>query len=468
MKSLLLSTFILITLTIRAQDSCSCMHKLDKLIDIVARNYAGFYDKVLNGDRDSHNALAEQLRKVALSVESDTACSRLLETYCSFFHDKQLGLYTRSIVRPDTTSWTAASLMNYFDTHADHLLELEGIWCIEQFELGLIYSESTGRYQGVVMHAPLPEWKEGMVKCTIALAGPDSVRSDYWRINMRRVLVGGFRVKDHIALGDIGVLHRRRLGSVPLSNEVAFNLEHSYELQWRVLDDSTLYIKVGACLPRVNVQLDSLIKANSLMLQQQPDIIIDLRHSNTSNAYLNNGLLTYIQSRPYQDPGYRYWLSPANIEWRMAPVTSQRDKRQRSRSKPYVKMLRGGQELLNSWSEPWSMQLPYDSTRFRPGRVAILADTATNGSAELFLIMARGLGDRVLIFGQHTAGGVDYGEPALRPLGCNNMNVYCPTTRRNWLDHGVAYNASGVQPNVQLDTGVNDPIDFVRAYWQDH
>jgi hypothetical protein len=474
MKPALLTLFILLGCRLSAQGIRACAQKLDTLTTIVSHDYAGYHDKVLAGDRNRYQQFVDSLRKVAATTVTAEACNTLLDTYCAYFKDKQLMIFRSPELlsksntvdpRPLTTAWTADSLRNYFVGRGNDLHELEGIWNFGTHELGLIYVDTADHYQAVTLRSPYPHWKEGMVKFTLVPAGIDSVQLDYWRADMTFMRFKGFYSAGHIALGEMGVLHR----SIPATNktlsDMAFELEHGHEVQWKVLEDSTLYIKLGTCRQRTKEVIDSLVQVNAAHLERLPEWIIDVRHNPGGTVAVFQALIPYLYTRTAEGPKWKYWLSPENIKSLKPKSDSKLRGENRTYARSRAKIIRYAEGHPNTWSTSWSSTFKFDRVRPHPRRIAILTDSQTAGRVEFFLIEAKVISERTIIVGQNTAGMVDYGIPVGRSLGPDHGTLVLPIGRMDWLGQGTSYNNAGIPPDIQVDPGDTDLIRYVKRYW---
>lgn len=75
-----------------AQDTCNCPDILNKTIDKVAKNYAGFNDKVKFQNVQRYNIFTDSLQKAAPQNNRDSNCFKLLKAYTSYFKDGHLGI----------------------------------------------------------------------------------------------------------------------------------------------------------------------------------------------------------------------------------------------------------------------------------------------------------------------------------------------------------------------------------------
>jgi C-terminal processing protease CtpA/Prc len=117
----------------------------------------------------------------------------------------------------------------------------------------------------------------------------------------------------------------------------------------------------------------------------------------------------------------------------------------------------GAQIALPSSTQAYSDVRPY------PRAVAILMDGVAASSTETFLLKAR-QSSKVRLFGQPSAGIVDYLNPAHHPLGCGIV-LQAPTIRRSIRLPADAIDNIGIAPDVLLPWNEPDPVSAVtRSY----
>ena len=474
-SSLLLVSLLLLARSI-AQDTCSCSRNLDRYIDLVTRNYSGFHDKVNANAAGRYKALADSLRKAALTTTDKSACFTLLDTYRTFFYDKHLQLGGPHLPNergdvsgtpPAATAWNAVTLNAYFTEHDKDLRTLEGLWTLDAYEVGLVFEPTTSTYKAVILKAANPKWKEGMVKFTCAEPEDDHAMVRYWRGDLGMTETTARFVQDHLLLDHIGSW--RRILPVPKEpfDERTFELTYGSEVQWKLLDDSTLYIKLGSCDLANKAVLDSLVKANKDLLDRIPNWIVDFRDNGGGSTDVFQSLLPYLYTKPFKEYGVSHWLSPGNTAVLKDFLEENEAMMDRASARSVRELVQQGEKRPNTWHIGHGV-----TTRFKkhdmPQRIAILANRYTASSGESFLEIARGISDKSVIFGENTGGFMDYGDVMPHDLGCDGLGAAIPTSRMNRLDHGLAYDKDGIAPDVQISSEENDWVGLVRDYWVKH
>lgn len=467
---------LLFPIQLQAQDTCSCSRNLDRFIDLVTHNYAGFHDKVDQEDQTQYDVLVDSLRRVASITSDKAACFSVLNTYRTFFWDKHLqlgGPHMPSAAGdgtgspPTTSAWTAAELRTHFSAHANDLRPLEGIWTLDDYEVGIIHEPATAVYQAVILKAGNPKWSEGMVKFTFPEPEDDRTLVRYWRGDLGMIEAPGRLVQGHLLLEHIGTWRRTFPAPQEPIDERAFELAHGSKVQWRLLDDSTLYIKLGSCQLANKAVLDSLVRANKALLDRLPNWIVDFRDNGGGSTDVFQSLLPYLYTKPFMEYGVNHWLSPANTKVLKDFLDANQQMMDAASARSVRQLVQQGEKHPDTW------HIGRGSTaRFKkhdlPQRVAILANRYTASSGESFLEIARGMSDKTVIFGENTGGFMDYGDVMPHDLGCDGLGAAIPTSRMNRLDHGLSYDKEGIAPDVRIAPKEQDAVRVVQRYWATH
>lgn len=477
MKQLLSLLLVISVHVMPAQDTMTCLQQLDTVIDAVSRNYAGFHDKVTPSTRTTYGALLDSLRTGARTAPDGPACFALLDRYINFFRDKHLILNGRYKATnepeildapPVTTRWTAATLHAYFDRTGATSLPLEGIWTLQGYEVGIVHNDTARRYEGIVITSANANWKEGMLKFTFSGSVNGHGTARYWRGDLQAVDVDAFWAMDHLSFSGIGIFDKKDPEAQLSMDRGAFLLEHGSEVQWRMLDDSTLYIKLGSCNLSNKATLDSLLEVNASELRRIPQWIVDFRGNRGGSTDVFTGLLPYLYTKPLVDAGQSHWMSPANTT-RLARFVEQNHSMMDEGSRIVMEeIVTHGKAHPNTWHIQPADTLWFDSVLAMPRRVAVLADRNTASSGESFLLSAHLMSDKAVIFGEPTGGYLDYGDLMRHELGPDGLSLDIPSSRMSRVDQGLRYDITGFPPDVPMPSGTTDPIAFVRQWWSTH
>lgn len=474
MRTLLTILGLLANSLLSAQDTCACVQILDRFIGKVEHNYAGFTDKVNDATRPAYNALVDSLHDHATAITDKSVCFNTLDAYRAFFRDKHLQLSGSFAPSPDgrtgapprMTTWTVDGLKTHFNVHRESLRTLEGIWRMDPYEVGLVYNDHSARYDAVIMKSGNAGWKEGMVKFTATQPTDERSEVTYWRGDHSMTETSATYAPGHLAMKSVGTWHMVAPPAGAL-DERTFELEYSEEVRWKLLDDSTLYIKLGSCDLANKAVLDSLVSANKRSLEHIPNWIVDFRDNGGGSTDVFQSLLPYLYTKPFKEYGVSHWLSPDNTLVLKEFLVANEKMMDPASARSVRALVTKGEKHPDTWHHGRG-----STSRFKqhdmPRRVAILANKHTASSGESFLEMARGMSDKCVIFGENTGGFMDYGDVMPRDLGCDGLGAAIPTSRMNRIDHGLAYDQEGIAPDVRIEGEKVNWIDFVRNYWGQH
>ncbi len=466
---------VLLPIHILAQDTCSCSSNLDRFITKVEHNYAGFKDKVTDTTRPAYQSLVDSLRQQTSVIADKSICFHALEAYRLFFRDKHLQLGGPFSPRADgttsalprMTSWTPERLKDYFTIHREPLRTLEGAWSMDPYEVGIVYNDSTALYDAVIIKSGDANWKEGMVKFTITEPVEGRSQVSYWRGDLNMEETWATYAPGHLAMKGIGTWHM--LDPPPGSmNARSFELEHGEEVRWKLLDDSTLYIKLGSCDLANKAVLDSLVSANEQLLDRVPNWIVDFRANGGGSTDVFQSLLPYMYTKPFKEYGVNHWMSPDNTTALRDWLAQNKDMVDKGSARSIQRCVDQGTKHPDTWAKEGESTSRFGNGKLMPQRIAILADKGTASSGQAFLELARGTSDKAVIFGENTGGFMDYGDVMPQPLGCDGLVVGMPTSRMNRIDHGFSYDLNGIAPDVRIPQEEKDQLRFVQAYWATH
>jgi hypothetical protein len=466
----------LVAINTQAQDTCTCVRNLELVIDKVSRNYAGFQDKVNDGTRSRYGALVDSLRSAAKVSADGKVCFALLERYRAFFADKHLqlngthapGQPTAEKFPPTMTEWTAASLRSYFSTREAELKPLEGIWKWDPYEVGIIHDRSTDTYKAIIISGN-EQWTEGMLKfsCDAPVNGRASAR---FSLRDHSVMETNLvQQHDHLTFEGLGgVWDRTYPPPAHPTDKQQFMLEHAGDIQWKMLDSNTIYIKVRNCDLSNKAVLESAMATHATELQRTPDWIVDFRGNGGGSTNVFSCLLPYLYTKPMVDDGQKHWMSPENT----AKISDFLERNRTLMSEESRVMLDDivahGKAHPNTWHVQPGDTLRFDTVLSMPRRVAVLVDRGTASSGEVFAMEAHMLSDKAVIFGEHTGGYLDYGDLMWHDLGCDGLSMNIPTSRMTRVDRGMRYDLTGFPPDVPVPAGTTEVIAFVREYWAAH
>jgi hypothetical protein len=460
----------------------ACTREVAWLAGHVARNYAGFADKVTRATQARHDAALAAARTAATDVRDERGCDEVLQRYVRFFADGHLSITrTRTAGTPAIADTSPAALRARFaDAPRVALSEDEARRRLERLgarrlPIEGIYESSTGAYRVavlrddpraerptalsmVVLRADSAWWVPGQVKATFV---PDTAPGR-WR--------GTFRLRDHTPV---------ELSTRPVRNILPIRAE-----PWRRvvpveagdLDATQVALLVRPLAFAVHepaertlvVQypnfsdgraIDSLWRAEGSRLRDAERLVIDLRGNGGGSDANYRQLLPLLWTRPYRSVGADVLATDDNLAaWRALLADSARmGVMERGVLRTTIARLEQGR---GDWVRAsGDAEIRYPAVLERPRRVDVVIDRGCASSCEQFVLAARE-SDKVRLFGEPTAGVLDYANVRRVPMPDGTLVLNLPTSRSRRLP-AAPVDGRGIAPDVVIPATESDWIGFV-------
>ena len=334
MKKLLFTAALLILSNAKshAQDACNCLVNYNHFVDKVTNNYAGFADKVNPRTAKTYNLLVDSLRKVAENTKLLRGCYDVLEAYRVFFYDKHLQLNANLPPEPVTqvapnaqaaspsvsnaatqTTWDKTLITKDLEKRKKSLNPIEGVWHTEGYQVGVVFNEKNKLYEAVILEAANAKWKVGMLKFSSKMTAPNVYQTAYIRGDFNVDTVSVNVLKNYIEMPNYGVWKK----TFPLSRDTLTDEEMSAEMgtvQFKYLNDSTVYIALKSCDISHKKTLDNLLIKNAERLKTMSNWVVDFRNNNGGSTDVFTSLLPYLYTKPLIDKGSKHWMTPENTQ----------------------------------------------------------------------------------------------------------------------------------------------------------
>jgi C-terminal processing protease CtpA/Prc len=458
---------------IKAESNCNCLANFNYYVDKVSNNYAGFKDKMNPKTEKRYTAMVDSLKGVATNSTTLKSCYYALEAYRLFFYDKHLQLNANLPAEtsdapqsnsPTQTTWTKALIMNDLEKRKNALNPIEGVWNTEGYQVGIVFNEKEKAFEAVILEAENPKWKVGFVKFKSNFTKENMYETVYVKGNFNSDTITSKVVKNRMEMANYGFWKK----AFPESKDTLTEDEMSAEMgqvQFKYLNDSTVYIAVKSCDISNKKILDNLLIRNAEKLKTMPNWVVDFRNNNGGSTDVFTSLLPYLYTKPMIDKGSKHWMTPDNTQKLKAFLTENGKDLDKKSFDYLTKMIEFGEKNPNGWFDEKGDTTSYDKVLPFPKKVAVLSNENNGSSGETFLIVARGLSDKVTIFGQNSAGYLDYGDIMPYTMPCDNFQIFIPSRRANYLDYGESYDKNGYSPDVFIPKMTKHWIGFVNDYW---
>ena len=356
--------------------------------------------------------------------------------------------------------------MGYLEKNKLKLAAIEGVWKTEGYEIGVLLNKKNKKYEAIIFTADNKSWKEGMLKFNSKLLTKNTYTTAYTKGNFGKDTTTASVYKNFMEMERFGTWQKT---FPPVKDSMAFaefNTKYGGEVKFRMLNDTTLYIQLQSCDLANKPVLDSLIKTNAEKLKSIPCWIVDFRGNQGGSTDVFQSLLPYFYTKTMYDKGDKHWMTPENTTSLKSFTEENKNVLDSSTLSYLTRMVNFGLANPNSWYDGGADSLKFSKVLAYPKRVAILSDKNNGSSGETFLLVAHGISDKVTVFGENSAGYMDYGDLLSYKFPCDKLIMSIPSRRSNYIDDGIKYSYTGIAPDVKIPAETKDWIKFVFNYWK--
>jgi Peptidase family S41 len=237
----------------------------------------------------------------------------------------------------------------------------------------------------------------------------------------------------------------------------AIRFTHRPDLVARQLSVQTFYIGIGSFDESNAAAIDSLFRANSVLLRAIPNLVLDLRGNGGGSDFAYQPLTPLIYTDPVHGTGVDVLATSDNVRtWSALLDDKYITGWTRYSIQNTITAMKGhlGQLIAVSPDRVATLR----EVRPFPQRVAVLIDGDCASTTEQFLLEAV-QSSKVTLMGRHTAGILDYSNVREQPFDCLPFTLHYATTRSRRIDQGKGIDNTGIQPAVVL----GDDVDWVEA-----
>lgn len=479
---MLVQAIILVALgtVLDAGSDCDCVADFDELVAKIESDYVGFVLEV-TGDRLAEwRALRASVRERVATV-ADGDCVLALRELTEWFHDGHLFVSEQPVIVPEAARRLAAEaatwpmseeeiLAQLHDSEAE-LDPMEGLWYApgERFAVLRDETSESGELVAVVLTSKLPEWQPGQVKARFRRAGSGA-----------RTAVS-FHAVDHSLRHLTATLERQGL----LLHMAPFTWGREWPMRPResgLLDASdpraptlkvigehhAVLVSVPSHAPEHGPTLERLISAHRQDLLGCTTLIIDLRGDEGGSSGTTRALEPFYRSRERR-PRIGPTGTPAVLSSPDNVAYFERMVGQGWIPSKLIDLMKAnpGKIVPFEVSSPATAESSSDSVEeIGPRQVAILIDRGVASAGEAFLLEAMTHG-KATVFGDNTAGMIDYQNVQLVPLKCRErgLSLGYPTIAASDRLPAGGLNRQGIAPQVRIPADADDATGFVLEYF---
>lgn len=472
-----------------AQASAACAQELDWVAGFAAVNYAGYADKVTAQTRPAYDSLLGHLRDEAARATPGAACDSVLGRWVAFFQDRHLTLVRQpvgagtpggpSFPRPSTAAAAPPddSVRARFATWARVPLDeaaarerltalgaeraaIEGIWesADRRYRTAVLRDpRDAGRFVMTILRADSVWWMPGQVKATFTTDTGGAYATEFFMRDHSTQRWRARVARNVLVLPSVGAWVRRWPAT---PDDVSPALE-------RTLVNARLAaydVAPGVVLVQVPTfndprGIDSLFAAEGARIRGAERLIIDVRGNGGGSDYNYRELTPLLATGRVTTIGTMALATDANIAANdaMAHDTTYPEAQRRGLAwlTDQMRKHRGGWAVLGDDEHD-------DRVRTRPSAVAVLVDRGCASSCEQFLLAAR-QSRKVTLYGDRSAGVLDYGNVRSTPVPGSTLVLNRPITRTKRLPNDPVDNV-GIAPQVRVPADEVLPVAWVLQH----
>jgi hypothetical protein len=432
------------------------------ILEKIENDYAGFKDKVK--DNEFREFVSGSLK------QNDPDTFRLLSKITSYFKDQHLQVFEVNAKSVDIDSTSCnhnlKEIRKYLSDTKKIKSKYEGYW-LNSYNSSVIAIVKQ-KNSKINYNAYLIEYRNGGILpgCLIATLSFKDKGKFFTEYSMpgvsRYFFVSEFKsdtelVTDATKWRRLMKYHYRLLPSLLPSNETISG----------TLIDSNNYLFTIPDFSESNITIvDSIVKADFLKICHAKNLIIDIRNNFGGTVRCYAPLIPFVYTQPIVSVSGYHLASDDFIKHKEENIEE------------YSKEVSIDSALLTDMKNDvrkFKVQrgsLIYeagdtvrcDSIMHRPLNVAIITNYACASAAEMMLLDFK-QSSKVKIFGEHTAGAVDYLNIFPMESPSKKYVLYIASAKR-YIPVGQAkLDATGISPDVDLSKSNKDWVKSVRDYY---
>ena len=463
--------------------SCDCNRAFSFVRAKVEENFAGFQDKVRGANAETYQAHTSHYDRLTTQTEDIFYCVKLIRDWVRFFNEGHVQLVYN---RPDFSSYADQEIRNHFaNTRSfDKWTEKKALQYLKKNELDPIegiWENASGTYRtfirrgenksqdnyfmGTILKADSIYWMPGQVKVDIYKTTEGYVADYYYRDHHpERVAVNLAFQSGMIEF--VGLTQwKKKVPSIDSNQGVVMDPEYfskhnqAPKPEFSTLDDETNLLILPSFGGEYAFQIDSLIRTNMSSLTSKPNLIIDLRGNEGGTDFCYAPIIPILYTHPIFTKGVSIYASEDNIRsWEILLEDPNFSPSIKARIQELVEKMKANR---NGFIEIAGETTNSDTVFQYPSKVGIIIDNRCASSAEQFLLAAK-QSKKVTLFGQSTAGVVDYSNMRSVPVPCFPYTLEYATSRSNRLPYEPIDN-QGIMPDVMLSHEHNW-VAYVKHY----
>ncbi len=456
MKLRLILGLLTLAQTLNAQLVDESMNDVDFVAKKIREVYAGFYDKT---NDQEFSQLTKEAKRIA-KIDKFMGLSYLT----GYFNDYHLTVF-RNHNTVEVDSVECDNVYKKVVSSKRSAKKLEGFWVNEKKDMVIYLVESTRKLvNGYLIQSSFPAQKGALV-LSMPLRHQPNKKAFFRNFEQRFDQYLPYKVlSDSLFL--VGSANKwRRLNDYPLEKGITLE-PFDKTIRIEQIDSGTCIFRMHDFFSTNNARkYDSVIKVNDNVLKNSKTLMIDLRNNLGGNYRGGESVMPFLCTQPMLMATLSRRVSHDLIE----------DVRNIAREATAI----GDLKKAKSY-EYWARSLAKDSGKMRESypdtlecktvpnnikHVAVLINHASRSAAEIVLLLFK-QSSKVTVFGEHSAGALDYLDLQVYQFANKEFKLWVGTTKRQTTELAPSYDKTGIPPQIDLSHLPEDQwIDYIRKYY---
>jgi Peptidase family S41 len=337
---------------------------------------------------------------------------------------------------------------------------LEGIWEAmgSNYRVAFLRDTARGgtlRFNGLILRADSVWWMPGQVKAALTREGERYRGTFYMRDHSSNPTTA--TVERGVFRGSNGIMYVREFPGPPGVNPEAFRHSLNLAIGLERLGPNTLLLHLPSFNDRFARAVDSVISANRTELARTENLIIDLRGNGGGSDFVYGPILPWLYTDTIVDINSNLYATEDNIaKFVSLSGDTTFPAGQRAEFATLVSRMRAVQ---GGWLVRDDSRMGFDRVLPYPRRVALVVDRWCGSSCEQFVLAAK-QSRKVTVYGDNTAGVLDYANQWSLTSPCGNWRLAYPTSRSNRLPQQPV-DPHGIAPDVRIPVEEMMPVAWV-------
>lgn len=437
---------------------CNCNSVMNKVLYLTKSKYAGYAYKT--GTKE-YKRLVQEVKKKS-DVTPENKCGDLIFEYLKYFADKHIWFYEQLSYDQYAKLSRTVTFSELTKKRAD---SWEGLWNMDDNKFTLLFIRKGNKLSGYVVDAKVKGYKKGDLKMEVYLSGTDyatSVGYERWNgVVEKQYRIS--RISDSVISTDI--FEYKKISQDSLS---AYCIRPAYNRDFRpkiAVNGKSVVLTIPSFLYSRYKEVDSLVNEFDSIIKKSDNLIIDLRDNYGGSTEVSYPVYKYLYTQPLEIFGACNLAIPEGIE---------AYKKSLADTLNYTKEeLIFYRKLVDTFSKSIG-KIICDSIEIRkfpevlpsPKNVAIIMNEHTLSAAELFILIAQ-QSKKVKIFGEYSAGTVDFGASLEHNTGCKKYTLLLPMQTNT--DYPLKkYDIKGIKPDVFIPETEKDWVNYIIKYYENN